>query len=43
MVKQIQVKTAKQFWTENGAGKSKSMKDHVSEASAGKPKVEPKK
>jgi hypothetical protein len=27
----INVKTAKQFWTENGAGKTQSIKDHVTE------------
>jgi hypothetical protein len=41
--KKIPIKTAKQFWGELGAGQSQSIKDHVTEASAGKPTLPKKK
>ena len=37
------VQSARELWTELGAGKSQSIKDAVTEASAGKPKLPTKK
>jgi hypothetical protein len=37
--KEPEVQTAKELWTELGAGKSDSIKDHVTKASLGKPIV----
>jgi hypothetical protein len=39
----IRIKTAREFWTENGAGKVQSIKDHVDESIRKNGKPSPKK